>query len=124
MTVTRMQRWCIEVQILGGTFDGTVKILPQIMLSTTEGELPFILTRKQFPIRLSFAMTVNKAQGQSLDIVGIDLREPAFIHGQLYVALSRATTLQGLKVLQLVEHNRITQNIVYPEVLIQGMLYF
>lgn len=113
-----MQRWCIEVQILGRTFDGTVKILPQIKLATTEAELPFILTRKQFPIRLLFAMTVNKAQGQSLDIVGIDLRKPAFIHGQLYVALSWATTLQGLQVLHLAEHNCTTQNIVYPEVLI------
>ena len=120
MTVTRMHRWCIEVQILGGQFDGTVKVLPRIKLSTTEGELPFILTRKQFPIRLSFAMTVNKAQGQSLDVVGIDLREPAFTHGQLYVALSRVTTLGGLKVLLLAEHERKTQNTVYPEVLIQG----
>ena len=122
MTVTRMQRWCIEVRILEGQFAGVVKILPRITLSTTEGELPFILTRKQFPIRLSFAMTVNKAQGQSLDVVGIDLREPAFTHGQLYVALSRVTELQGLKVLLLEEHGRMTQNIVYPEVLIRGMM--
>ena len=69
-------------------------------------------------------MTVNKAQGQSLDVVGIDLREPAFTHGQLYVALSRVTELQGLKVLLLEEHGRTTQNIVYPEVLIQGILQF
>ena len=121
MTVTRMERWCIEVQILGGEFNGTLKILPRIKLSTTEGELPFILTRKQFPIRLSFAMTVNKAQGQSLDVVGIDLREPAFTHGQLYVALSRVTTLEGLMVLQHAECGRRAQNKVYPEVLIQGM---
>ena len=99
-----------------------VKILPRITLSTTEGELPFILTRKQFPIRLSFAMTVNKAQGQSLDVIGIDLHEPAFTHGQLYVALSRVTELQGLKVLLIEEHGPMTQNIVYPEVLIKGMM--
>ena len=123
MTITRMERWCIQVQILGEQFNGSSKILPRIKLSTTDGELPFILTRKQFSIRLSFAMTVNKAQGQSLDTVGIDLHEPAFTHGQLYVALSRVTTLQGLTVLQLAEHGRTTQNIVYPEVLIQGMFY-
>ena len=81
MTITRMQRWCIEVRILEGQFAEAVKILPRITLSTTERELPFILTQKQFPIHLPFAMTVNKAQGQSLDIVGIDLREPAFTHG-------------------------------------------
>ena len=67
-------------------------------------------------------MTVNKVQGQSLYVVGIDLREPAFTHGQLDVALSRVTELQGLKVLLHEEHGRMTQNIDYPEVLIQGMM--
>ena len=66
-------------------------------------------------------MTVNKAEGQSLDVVGIDIREPASTHGQLYVALSRVTELQGLKVL-LLEAARMIQNIVYPEVLIKGMM--
>ena len=95
-----------------------------LSFSTTDGKLPFILTRKQFQIWLSFASTVNKGQGQSLDTIGIDLREPALTHGQLYVALSRVTTLQGLKVQQLAEHGRTTQNIVYPEILIQGVFYF
>ena len=91
---------------------------------TTNGKLPFILTHKQFRIQLSFAMTVNKARGQSLDRVAIDLCESAFTHGQLYVVLSRVTSLQGLKVLQLAEHGCTTPNIVYPEILIQGMIYF
>lgn len=123
MTVIRMQRSCIEVEILEGTFDRTGKILPRIKLSTTELELLFIFIHKQFPICLSFGITVNKARGQLLDIVGIDLGESVFIHDQLYVALLPATTVQGLKVLQLAVHNRPTQNIVYSEVLIQGMLY-
>ena len=37
----------------------------------------------QFPIRLCFAMTINKAQGQTLDFVGVYLKEPVFSHGQL-----------------------------------------
>jgi ATP-dependent exoDNAse (exonuclease V) alpha subunit len=104
---------------LGGDNDGQVKIIPRIKLSTTEGELPFILTRKQFPVRLCFAMTVNKAQGQSLDIVGIDLRTSSFTHGQLYVALSRATDVNKLRILQTEERGRETENIVYPEVLLR-----
>ena len=119
MTITRIQQWCIAVWILEGQFAVLVKILPHITLSTTEGELPFILTRKQFSIHLSFAMTVNKTQGQLLDSVGIDSREPAFTHGQLYVTPSRGTEMQLLKVLLPEEHSRTTQNIVYPEVLIR-----
>ncbi|KAH0608366.1 uncharacterized protein H6S33_001500 [Morchella sextelata] len=120
MTVIRMERCCIEVRILGGDNDGQVKVIPRIKLSTTEGELPFILTRKQFPVRLCFAMTVNKAQGQSIDIVGIDLRTSSFTHGQLYVALSRATDVNKLRILQTEERGRETENIVYPEVLLRG----
>jgi len=73
MIVTHLGQHCIEVQMLGGTFHGRRKLIPRIQLATLEGELPFILTRKQFPIRLSFAMTVNKSQGQTLGVVGLDL---------------------------------------------------
>ena len=48
------------------------------------------MTRRQFPVRLAFAMTINKAQGQTLKTVAIYLHEPVFAHGQLYVALSRS----------------------------------
>ncbi len=44
-------------------------------------------------------MTVNKSQGQSLGHVGLDLREPAFTHGQFYVACSRVRTAAGLTAL-------------------------
>lgn len=82
--------------------------------------MPFILTRKQFPIRLCFAMTINKAQGQSLNVVGVDLRILVFTHGQLYVALSRGTNVDCLAVLQPETPGIVsaTSNIVYPEVLL------
>jgi ATP-dependent DNA helicase PIF1 len=62
---------------------------------------PFQFKRKQFTIRLSFAMTVNKAQGQTIPNVGVYLPVPVFSHGQVYVALSRATTISNIKILAL-----------------------
>jgi ATP-dependent exoDNAse (exonuclease V) alpha subunit len=63
-------------------------------------------------------MTINKSQGQSLHHVGVDLRSPVFTHGQLYVALLRTTNVRGLSVLFSPKNeNRLTDNIVYPEVL-------
>ena len=45
--------------------------------------------RHQFPVRLAFRMTIDKAQGQTLQDTGVYLPDPVFAHGQLYVAFSR-----------------------------------
>ena len=94
-----------------------MRIIPRIPLTSLEGELLFILTRRQFPIKLCFAMTINKSQGQSLKKVGLDLRVPVFSHGQLYVTLSGVTDVSNLTVLLLEQAHGKTTNIVYPEVL-------
>jgi hypothetical protein len=48
-----------------------------------------VIDRLQFQLQLAFAMTVHKAQGQTLDFAALDCTSPCFAHGQLYVALSR-----------------------------------
>lgn len=50
----------------------------------------------QYPIRLAWAMTIHKSQGQTYESIALDLTTATFAPGQLYVALSRATSLEGL----------------------------
>lgn len=56
-------------------------------------------------------MTINKSQGQTMSNVGIYLPEKVFSHGQLYVALSRATTRDGIKIV-----GEGLDNLVYKEI--------
>ena len=50
----------------------------------------------QYPVRLAWAVTIHKSQGKTFDRVVIDIGRGAFAHGQVYVALSRCTTFEGL----------------------------
>ncbi|GFW67169.1 ATP-dependent DNA helicase [Trichonephila clavipes] len=76
--------------------------------------MPFEFKRLQFPVRLAFAMTINKAQGQSLQECGLNLENPCFSHGQLYVVCSRIGKPSDLLVYA---PDGKTRNIVYPTAL-------
>ena len=106
----------LQVRILTGPCTGELTFICRVKVISNEGQLPFKLHRIQFPVRLGFGMTINKSQGQSLKVVGLDLRTSVFGHGQLYVGLSRGTNWNRIKVL-LKEGNRTT-NIVYKDVLL------
>jgi hypothetical protein len=51
---------------------------------------------RQYPVRLAFAVTIHKSQGKTFEKVAIDVGRGTFAHGQMYVALSRCTTLEGI----------------------------
>ncbi|KAL7076373.1 hypothetical protein ACQ4LE_004482 [Meloidogyne hapla] len=117
MRVEEMNANLIVCRILTGDKAGQTAYIPRITLCCSE-EYPFDLHRHQFPLVLAFAMTINKAQGQTLERVGIDLRKEVFGHGQLYVALSRARSWNMIKVkLDYSNSDRKIKNVVYKEIL-------
>ena len=73
--------------------------IPSMDLHSEDGLLSFNLKRRQFPMKLAFCMTINKAQDQSLNKFGIHLSKLEFGHGQLYLALFRAGNLSLSKIL-------------------------
>ena len=97
--LTKCTRRVLEARMLGGDHAGQTFLIPRITITPSDLDLPFVLERHQFPVRLGFSMSINKAQGQSVTVVGLNLRISVFTHGQLYVALSRCTTKQGVKIL-------------------------
>ena len=131
--VVQCRKQVLDILLLTGQHAGSRFFVPKIPMSSEATALPFRMQRHQFPVRLAWAMTINKAQGQSFTRVGIILRNPVFAHGQLYVALSRAGAAAGTRVLVQdsdVQGSRrdlpadqagtYTDNIVYRDVLLRG----
>ncbi|CAN1240790.1 ATP-dependent DNA helicase PIF1 [Linum perenne] len=120
MIIKTLGTWFIEVEILTGTHIGERVYLPRLSLTSLQKSLDFTLMRRQYPIALSFAMTINKSQGQTLNHVGICLKRQIFTHGQLYVALSRVTKRSGLSIMSCDKNGQPSNsmtNIVFREVL-------
>ncbi|KAH1249702.1 ATP-dependent DNA helicase PIF1 [Glycine max] len=119
LVVTKMAKHVIAAEIISSKNIGLVVYIPRMSMSPSQSPWPFKLLRRQFLIMLSYAMTINKSQGQSLSMVGLYLPKPVFTHGQLYVALSRVNSAKGLKILI---HNdeqksmNSTTNVVFKEV--------
>lgn len=95
-------------------------LVPRISLIPSYRRLSFKFSRRQFPVILSYTVTINMSQGQILSNIGLLLKKPVFLHGQLYVTVSRVSSPKGLKVLvcnENGEYGSSTTNIVYKYVL-------
>ncbi|CAN0871869.1 ATP-dependent DNA helicase PIF1 [Linum grandiflorum] len=117
--ITKVCQYVIQGVVIGGFFEGTTVVIPRIVLEITEHRWPFTLRRRQFPVRTCYAMTINKSQGQTLDCVGLYRPKSVFSHGQLYVAVSRVRSADGLHILLGDSGTNVeltTKNIVYREI--------
>ncbi|KAK7328215.1 hypothetical protein VNO77_22317 [Canavalia gladiata] len=99
LVITQMGNYILEAKVISGNNVGEKVFIPRLSLTPSDSRIPFKFQRRQFPIALSFAMTINKSQGQSLTDVGIYIPKSFFSHSQLYVAVSRVTNKKGLKLL-------------------------
>lgn len=111
LRVKALHKNVIEATVLTGCGQGEDVFIPRIPLRTTDYQFDF--KRLQYPLKVSFAITINKSQGQSLKVVAVDLSEFCYSHGQFYVACSRVSTSKNLYI-----HSPDckTSNIVYKEV--------
>lgn len=119
LLVTKLDNHMITCKILTGDKANNIVFIHRVTLTMSDKKTyGFALKRRQFPLRSAFCMTINKAQGQTFERVGIDLRNDVFNHGQLYVAMSRAKRSSAIKIyLGQQKKTKKVKNIVYQEVL-------
>jgi ATP-dependent DNA helicase PIF1 len=120
LMVDRLGNRVIEARLMTGTHLGVSVAVPRIILNATSPKWSFVLQRWQFPVRVCYAMTINKCQSQTLQKVGVYLKNPVFMHGQLYVAVSRADNDVGVHIAIDSDPDpdaSVTKNIVYQEAL-------
>ncbi|XP_055523077.1 ATP-dependent DNA helicase PIF1-like [Wyeomyia smithii] len=124
MIVKTLHASFITCEILSECHRGDVVCIPRINFAPSDSNYPFILKRRQYPVVPAFAMTINEAQGQTFERVGVLLNSPVFCHGQLYVALSRTRNPNFVKIRIMETEGQgcnknmwFTRNIVFREVI-------
>jgi ATP-dependent DNA helicase PIF1 len=80
LIVVNLMQHIIDAEIATGSDKGRRVLIPRLNITPSDTErMPFTLRRRQFPLRPALAMTINKAQGQTLQIVGMYLPKPVFL---------------------------------------------
>jgi ATP-dependent DNA helicase PIF1 len=116
----------IKAEKLSGGLHSEI-LIPRIPMICQDSDFPVPFKRLQFPVLLAYYLTLNRAQGQSLDRAGLYLPKSVFSHGHLYVGSSRCGDPDNVFVYadqnefdnvkeHLIEGKTYTRNIVYPEI--------
>jgi ATP-dependent DNA helicase PIF1 len=116
----------IKAEKLSGGLHSEI-LIPRIPMICQDSDFPVPFKRLQFPVLLAYYLTLNRAQGQSLDRAGLYLPKSVFSHGHLYVGCSRCGDPDNVFVYadqnefdnvkeHLTEGKTYTRNVVYPEI--------
>ncbi len=98
LIVRRFTMRVVEAKIITSKGAGNVAFISRIKFIFDNSSLPLTFARKQFPLQLVYAMTINKSQGQTLSHVGLHIADDVFLHGQLYIAFSHTKAPANVKV--------------------------
>ncbi|GAU26226.1 hypothetical protein TSUD_224170 [Trifolium subterraneum] len=118
LIVTRLGQFVLQAQVMSGENIDEPILIPRISMSPSRSPIPYKLVRRQFPISVSYAMSIEKAQGQSLDSVGLYIPRSWITCDQLKVAFSSVKSKNGLKILihEEMSHTINDINAVFKEV--------
>ena len=122
LIVRVIRKHVLGCDIISGSHAGKKAIIPKLSLVPSDTDYNFVFERYQFPVKLSYSMTIHKSQGQTFDFVGLYLKSDVFTHGQLYTALTRVKRKENLKIepcgnFEKRNGKTYITNIVYPEML-------
>ncbi len=92
LIVVKLMQHIIDAEIATGLDKGRRVFIPRLSITPSDTErMPFTLRRRQFSLRPAFAMTINKAQGQTLQTVGLYLPKHVFATGSfMWLSFSAA----------------------------------